>query len=321
MQAPFLSRRSHRPSRVRGGSPATEVARARVLVVFGHSRARTPSANPHVHRPGQGTSNRRRRPRRIGRISSSASTPRRASPNPRRSRRSPRRPSVGPHRPELLKRVNVETPPTPWSWTSSSRTGTRRRGCGCGRVRQGVPAYTTKRAVARPWPERAGPAADRRSARTAGQARRQIVAAVPGRPRPRMPRRNVTRSTADRGPQESVALPLRRPTPERSSSPAIPLPPHPARSTRSTSRWVCSSGRSWAWSLAFIRDRTDERSPVGADLEATLDAPVLAAIPSVAGLEEARSGGLVTETTARSPAAEAYRTLRSGVMAWLVVAT
>ena len=67
--------------------------------------------------------------------------------------------------------------------------------------------------------------------------------------------------------------------------------------------------------LAFIRDRTDERITGRADLEATLDAPVLAAIPRVAGWKKRGPVWLVTERQPRSPAAEAYRTLRSGVMA------
>jgi capsular exopolysaccharide synthesis family protein len=66
---------------------------------------------------------------------------------------------------------------------------------------------------------------------------------------------------------------------------------------------------------AFIRDRTDERIAGRADLEATLDAPVLAAIPTITGMGKRGPVGLVTEKQPRSPAAEAYRTLRTGVMA------
>ena len=67
--------------------------------------------------------------------------------------------------------------------------------------------------------------------------------------------------------------------------------------------------------LAFVRDRTDERITGRADLEATLEAPVLAAIPRVTGWKKRGPVWLVTEQQPRSPAAEAYRTLRSGVMA------
>ena len=67
--------------------------------------------------------------------------------------------------------------------------------------------------------------------------------------------------------------------------------------------------------LAFVRDRTDERITGRADLEATLEAPVLAAIPTVTGWKKRGPVWLVTENQPRSPASEAYRTLRSGVMA------
>ena len=96
--------------------------------------------------------------------------------------------------------------------------------------------------------------------------------------------------------------------------PATRPPPRPARNTRSTSRWVCFFGLFLGVVLAFIRDRTDERITGRADLEATLDAPVLAAIP---GSPVGRSAVLLARhrATAAESAAEAYRTLRSGVMA------
>jgi capsular exopolysaccharide synthesis family protein len=67
--------------------------------------------------------------------------------------------------------------------------------------------------------------------------------------------------------------------------------------------------------LAFVRDRTDERISGRTDLDMTLDAPVLAAIPKVAGWSKKGPVWLVSEQQPRSPAAEAYRTLRTGVMA------
>ena len=67
--------------------------------------------------------------------------------------------------------------------------------------------------------------------------------------------------------------------------------------------------------LAFVRDRVDERVTGRADLEATIDAPILASIPRVAGLKKRGPVMLVTEQQPRSPASEAYRTLRTGVMA------
>ena len=67
--------------------------------------------------------------------------------------------------------------------------------------------------------------------------------------------------------------------------------------------------------LAFIRDRVDERITGRSDLESTIDAPILASIPRVAGWKKRGPVMLVTEQQPRSPASEAYRTLRTGVMA------
>jgi capsular exopolysaccharide synthesis family protein len=67
--------------------------------------------------------------------------------------------------------------------------------------------------------------------------------------------------------------------------------------------------------LAFVRDRVDERVTGRSDLEATIDAPILASIPRVAGLKRRGPVMLVTEQQPRSSASEAYRTLRTGVMA------
>jgi capsular exopolysaccharide synthesis family protein len=66
---------------------------------------------------------------------------------------------------------------------------------------------------------------------------------------------------------------------------------------------------------AFVRDRTDDRITSRDDLEVVLDAPVLATIPHAAGLNRDESAWLVTEKQPRSPASEAYRTLRTAVMA------
>lgn len=67
--------------------------------------------------------------------------------------------------------------------------------------------------------------------------------------------------------------------------------------------------------LAFVRDRIDERITGRADLEATIDAPILVSIPRVAGWKKRGPRMLVAEQQPRSPAAEAYRTLRTSVMA------
>jgi capsular exopolysaccharide synthesis family protein len=67
--------------------------------------------------------------------------------------------------------------------------------------------------------------------------------------------------------------------------------------------------------LAFIRDRLDDRISSRADLELALEAPVLASIPRVAGWKKSGSPVLVTDQQPRSPAAEAYRTLRTAILA------
>jgi succinoglycan biosynthesis transport protein ExoP len=67
--------------------------------------------------------------------------------------------------------------------------------------------------------------------------------------------------------------------------------------------------------VAFIRDRTDDRIRGREGLEVAVDAPVLATIPRATGLEKRSAAWLVTKRQPRSPAAEAYRTLRTGIMA------
>lgn len=65
---------------------------------------------------------------------------------------------------------------------------------------------------------------------------------------------------------------------------------------------------------AFVRDRLDDRMSGWQDQEYVINAPVLATIPPIAGWSRKSSTWLVTEQQPRSAAAEAYRTLRTGVM-------
>jgi capsular exopolysaccharide synthesis family protein len=67
--------------------------------------------------------------------------------------------------------------------------------------------------------------------------------------------------------------------------------------------------------LAFVRDRLDDRISTRSDLELALTAPVLASIPRVAGWKKNGYPVLVTDQQPRSPAAEAYRTLRTAILA------
>jgi receptor protein-tyrosine kinase len=67
--------------------------------------------------------------------------------------------------------------------------------------------------------------------------------------------------------------------------------------------------------LAFVRDRLDDRISARGDLEFALGAPVLASIPKVAGWKKTSLPVLVTDQQPRSPASEAYRTLRTAILA------
>lgn len=66
---------------------------------------------------------------------------------------------------------------------------------------------------------------------------------------------------------------------------------------------------------AFVRDRVDDRVRSRSDVEAALDSPVLAVIPSIDGWSRQGPVWLVTEEQPTSPGAEAYRTLRTSIMA------
>ena len=66
--------------------------------------------------------------------------------------------------------------------------------------------------------------------------------------------------------------------------------------------------------LAFIRDRLDDRISDLEDLELTIDGPVLATIPHATGAPN-KQPWLITERQPRSPPAEAFRTLRTSVIA------
>ncbi|MGH2710235.1 MAG: polysaccharide biosynthesis tyrosine autokinase [Actinomycetota bacterium] len=66
--------------------------------------------------------------------------------------------------------------------------------------------------------------------------------------------------------------------------------------------------------LAFLRERLDDRLQGREDLEARAGAPVLAIIPKVPGWRKRDRAKLVTLDQPKSPASEAYRTLRTGVL-------
>ena len=66
--------------------------------------------------------------------------------------------------------------------------------------------------------------------------------------------------------------------------------------------------------LSFLRDRLSERVRSSEEVEAHLEAPILAAIPRVASWRRRKEPFLVTAVQWRSPAAEGYRVLRTNVL-------
>jgi capsular exopolysaccharide synthesis family protein len=66
--------------------------------------------------------------------------------------------------------------------------------------------------------------------------------------------------------------------------------------------------------VAFIRERMDDRLRGRSDLETTIGAPVITMIPEVPSWRDKESAHLVTLQAPRSPAAEAYRTLRTSIL-------
>jgi capsular exopolysaccharide synthesis family protein len=65
---------------------------------------------------------------------------------------------------------------------------------------------------------------------------------------------------------------------------------------------------------AFLLDRMDDRIHRSSDLELYLDAPILAFVPHVKGRDRERVSQLIVHLDPRSPVAEAYRTIRAGVL-------
>ncbi|MEP6758530.1 MAG: polysaccharide biosynthesis tyrosine autokinase [Actinomycetota bacterium] len=65
---------------------------------------------------------------------------------------------------------------------------------------------------------------------------------------------------------------------------------------------------------AFIRERMDDRLRGRSDLEATIGAPVMTMIPEIPSWRDREKAHLVTLEAPRSPAAEAYRTLRTSIL-------
>jgi len=67
--------------------------------------------------------------------------------------------------------------------------------------------------------------------------------------------------------------------------------------------------------VAFLRERTDERARTREDLEEAFAAPVLAIVPRTPGWGDKRAARLITVADPQSPSSEAYRSLRTAVLA------
>lgn len=89
------------------------------------------------------------------------------------------------------------------------------------------------------------------------------------------------------------------------------LPPEPENAHARDLAVGVFLGAFLAIGLAFLRDRTADRLRGRGELEALIRAPVLAIVPRIRGWRRRRSAMLVTRTDPLSPAAEAYRTLRT----------
>jgi succinoglycan biosynthesis transport protein ExoP len=94
-----------------------------------------------------------------------------------------------------------------------------------------------------------------------------------------------------------------------------PLPTSPA-SPNTVSNLVLAllGGLGLGIGLAFLREKLDDRLRGRADLEDSIDAPVLAVIPKIPAWKSKDNPYLVTVTEPKSSASEAYRTLRTSML-------
>jgi capsular exopolysaccharide synthesis family protein len=69
-----------------------------------------------------------------------------------------------------------------------------------------------------------------------------------------------------------------------------------------------------AIALAFLRDRMDTRVTERKELEGLIGAPVLGAVPNISAWKRKKTPLLVSISQPDSPAAEAYRSIRTGLM-------
>jgi succinoglycan biosynthesis transport protein ExoP len=72
-------------------------------------------------------------------------------------------------------------------------------------------------------------------------------------------------------------------------------------------------GLGFGIAIAFVRERLDDRISSREDLEGLLGASVLAVVPKVPGWRKRSTANMVARDKPKSPAAEAYRTIRTNV--------
>lgn len=94
------------------------------------------------------------------------------------------------------------------------------------------------------------------------------------------------------------------------STPASPVTPNHAVNAG----FGLMAGLALGVGLAFLRDRMSGRIRTTAEIEEHIGAPVLGAIPKVPSWRRSRDPYLVSVRRWQSPAAEAYRTLRTNVL-------
>jgi succinoglycan biosynthesis transport protein ExoP len=93
------------------------------------------------------------------------------------------------------------------------------------------------------------------------------------------------------------------------------LPPRPVSPNHAVNgAFGLVAGLALGIGLAFLRDRLSERLRSSEEAEAYLEAPVLASIPRVPSWRRRREAFLVASVQWRSPAAEAYRVLRTSLL-------
>ena len=133
---------------------------------------------------------------------------------------------------------------------------------------------------------------------------------------------NITRLQAEGGSQAAING-LQEEIAQIEATPIDPgaiLVPADPPGTPSSPNWILNLGLAAMLGLfiglvaAFVRERTDDRLRGRGDLEETFGVPVMTMIPEVPSWRDRSRPYMVTLEAPRSPAAEAYRTLRTSIL-------